>query len=189
MTETRKLKGINFTGTLSALAREHGEEVREAVVRDLGGDAGDALRHGGIVASGWYPAAWYADLLAAIAASISGGSDHIRQLSREAVKKDFRTLFKVMSLFMRPQRALQQSIRVSRRYVDGGEIEILETRDDFMRMRLSEYYGYTNLMWWDFAGGVEGVLENLGAKAIDSCILSGGGDGDHEVEFQLSWLN
>jgi len=189
MTETRKLKGINFTGTLSALAREHGDEVRDAVLREIEGDVGEALRHGGVVASGWYPAAWYASLLDVIVARLGGGKSSVRRLSREAVKADFRTLFKVMSLLMKPQRALQQSMRVSRRYVDGGEIEVTEARDDFMHLRLREYYGYTSLMWWDFIGGVEGVLENLGAKAIESRVLSGGGDGDHEVEFTLRWKN
>jgi len=186
-TPTRKLKGINFTGTLSALARVHGDDVRDAVVQDVPGEVGEALRLGSLVASGWYPAAWYAALLQAIVARVGGGAGTTRQLAREAVKADFRTLFKVMSLLLAPQRALQQSLRVSRRYVDGGEIEMIEAQDGFMHYRLSEYYEYTHLMWWDFIGGVEGVLDNLGAEQLEARIVSGGQDGDHEVEFTLRW--
>ena len=168
---SRKLKGINVIGTLKALAREHGQEIHDAVLRGLAGEVGEALRTGGVVARGGYPAAWYDGLLKAIVARVGGGAETARKLSREAVKADFKTLFKVMSLLMAPQRALQQSMRVSRRYVDGGEIEVVEAKDGFMRHRLSEYYDYSHLMWWDFIGSVEG------------------GDGDHQVEFTLRWTS
>ena len=51
MTE-RRLKGINFVGTLKALERAKGVEIRRAVEADIPDDAGEALRTGAVVANG-----------------------------------------------------------------------------------------------------------------------------------------
>ena len=185
--QERKLKGINFLGTLGALEREHGEEARANVEKKLGGEVGQAVRQTAILASGWYPAAWYAALLEAIVEEVGGGEATTRSLSREAVKADFKTLFKIVRLFMTPQYALQQGIRVSSRYIDGGQIELVEASNGHAHYRFRDYHGYTRLMWWDFIGGIEGVLENLGAEELFARIVDGGRDGDHHLEVVLRW--
>lgn len=187
MATERKLKGINFLGTLKALEREHEAETRKKVEANLEGELGEAVRHGGIFASSWYPASWYDALLREIVTEVRGDSDTVRSLSREAVKADFKTLFKVVRLFMAPEKALQQGMRVSSRYVDGGVIEVVEAKKCVMHIRFREYHGYTHLMWWDFIGGVEGVLDNMGAEYITARIIAGGGDGDHHLEVMLRW--
>ena len=187
MATERKLKGINFVGTIDALGREHGDETRAAVVAALEGEVGEAIRSGAILASGWYPAAWYDALLRAIVKEVRGDATTVRTISREAVKVDFKTLFKVVRLFLSPQRALQQAMRISGRYVDGGEIDVVEAKDGFMHLRFREYRGYSRLMWWDFIGGVEGVLDGIGAEDITARFITGGGDGDHHLEVMLRW--
>lgn len=184
--ETR-FKGTNFVGTLAAFEREQGEEARAELVAGLGGELGDALRTGALVTSGWYPASWYAELWRAIEGRIGGGTETARRLSSEAVKHDLKTLFRVMKLVLSPKRALTQSVRMARRYVEGGELELLEVRDDLMHYRLTGYHGYTALMWWDFIGGVEGTLESIGAREVESERVSGGGDGDTGIEFIVRW--
>src|SRR5690606_3390320 len=121
----RKLKGINFLGTLKALEREHGRDVRERVERSLDGELGESLRHGALVASGWYPASWYRALLACIVRETRGDEGMVRRLSNAAVSADMKTLFRIVKLFLTPERALQQSMRISSRYIDGGEIEVV----------------------------------------------------------------
>lgn len=188
MTEQeRRLKGINFLGTLGALERDHGEEVRARVEKKLAGEVGEAIRQGAILASGWYPAAWYAAVLETIVREVGGGEATARALSREAVKADFKTLFRIVRLFLTPQYALQQAMRVSSRYVDGGQIEVVEAADGHAHFRFREYYGYSRLMWWDFIGGIEGVLENLGAEDLVARVADGGRDGDHHLEVVLRW--
>lgn len=187
MGEPRQLKGINFVGTLAALARVHGPRVRAEVERDLGGEVGEALRHGGITSNGWYPAAWYDALLRQIVRAVRGDESTVRFLSREAVKADFATLFRIVRLFLSPHKALQQSMRVSSRYIDGGVIEVVDASSGSMHYRFREYHGYSHLMWWDFVGGIEGVLETLGAKNITARVLAGGEDGDHHLELVLRW--
>ena len=183
----RNLKGINFLGTLEALEREHGRDVRERVERGLDGDVGESLRSGALVANGWYPAAWYRALLARIVKETGGDEQTIRRLSNAAVSADMKTLFRIVKLFLTPERALQQSMRISSRYIDGGEIEVVKVGKGHIHYRFREYHGYDRLMWWDFIGGVEAVLENIGARDLNVRIVSGGGDGDHHLEIVMRW--
>jgi len=183
----RKLKGINFIGTLKALERQLGRRVRERVEERLEGDVGDCVRHGALVASGWYPASWYDALLQTVARETGGGERTMRSLSREAVREDFATLFRVVRLFLSPERALQQSMRVSRRYVDGGEVAVLDVGPGRIHYSFCGFHGYTRLMWNDYVGAIEGVLESLGAEEISARTLRGGNDGDHQLEVLLRW--
>lgn len=183
----RNLKGINFIGTLSALERDYGRDVRERVEKSLGGEVGETVRLGGLVASGWYPASWYGALLATIVRETRGDERTIRQLSNSAVTADMKTLFKIVRLFLSPERALQQSMRISSRYIDGGEIEVVQAGAGHIHYRFREYHGYDRLLWWDFIGGIEAVLENIGAKDLTVKIVAGGGDGDHHLEVVFRW--
>jgi hypothetical protein len=184
----RRLKGINFVGTLKALERARGVEVRRAVEAHVAGDAGEALRTGAVVANGWYPASWYAALLASIVHVTNEGEGFVASLARDAVRADFQTLFKIVRLFISPQFALEQSLRVSRRYIDGGEIEIVGASTGHVHYRMSEYHGYTRLMWRDFVGGIEGVLETMGCRELTAHIRAGGADGEHQLEVELRWV-
>ena len=133
------------------------------------------------------PASWYRELLDAIVEVTHGDQNTVRGLSREAVKADFQTLFRIVRLFLTPQKALQQSMRVSSRYVDGGVVDVVEAQDGVVHYRFREYHGYSRLMWWDFVGGIEGVLENLGAKNVTARMITGGQDGDHHLELLVRW--
>ncbi len=187
VTVERKLKGINFIGTLKALEREHGAATRERVEKRLDGEVGESVRHGALVSSGWYPASWYAQVLRAIVDETRGDEGTIRSLSNRAVSADMRTLFKIVRLFLSPERALQQSMRMSSRYIDGGEIEIVEAGPGHIHYRFREYHGYDRLMWWDFVGGIEAVLENIGARELTTRVIEGGQDGDHHLEIVFRW--
>lgn len=183
----RQLKGTNFTGTLGAVERRYGRGVREAVEQRMPGEAGESLRTGTLLASGWYPASWYHALLATIAEVADASPTAIRDIAREAVRDDFQTLFRVVRLFLSPQRALQQSLRISRRYIDGGEIEVVEAGRGLIHYRFREYDGYTRLMWQDFMGGIEAVLELLRVQDLTCRVIAGGGDGDDGLEVVFRW--
>jgi len=111
----------------------------------------------------------------------------VRALSRDAVKDDFETLFKIVRLFMSPQKAAQQGMRIASRYIDGGEVETVEAAEGLLQVRVRDFHGYSELMWWDFIGGIEGVLENIGALDLSGRILAGGRDGDHHLEVVMRW--
>ncbi|MFK7985024.1 MAG: hypothetical protein AB8I08_03260 [Sandaracinaceae bacterium] len=186
MTE-RKLKGLNFRTILAALEKQHGEDARAHVEASVTGELRQTLEFGGILVSAWYPASWYGELLGCIATEIGGGAQTIRGLSRDALKSDFKTVFRVMRLFFSPELAAAQSRRVAARYIDGGHIDVVSAEPGRMHYRLTEFPGYSHLMWWDFIGGVEGVLVSMGAETLSVNLLNGGQDGDDHMEFVLRW--
>lgn len=173
----RRLKGVNFHGTLRALARRYGVDVQERVRARIAGPGGAALRDGAIVSNGWYEASWYDALLAAIEAEVPEPGV-CRALSRAAVVEDFSTLFRVISLVVSPNSALANATRVLTRYVDGGNIRVVEAREGHVHFVFDDFHGYTRRMWEDFLGGVEAIVDLMRVERLPTRVLGGGGDGD-----------
>jgi hypothetical protein len=148
-TETleRKLRGVNFHGTLRALEKKHGPERASMVRQRVAGEAGEAMRTGAIVTAGWYPASWYDALLAAVEQEFPGERWICRELSHAAVREDFATIFKVISLIVSPNSALLNATRIVGRYVDGGKITVLAARDGEVHFLFEEFHGYSRRMW------------------------------------------
>lgn len=180
--QERKLKGINFHGTLRALEKRNGPEVAARVRAKVRGEAGDALRNGAIVSGGWYPASWYDALLAAIEEEFPDERWICRDLSRAAVTEDFGTLFRAMSLIVSPNYALMTATRVGSRYVDGGKITLVESREGHIHFLFEEFHGYTRRMWEDFIGGMEAVVSLMRVRLLPTRIVRGGRDGDAVLE-------
>ncbi|GAB4196112.1 MAG: hypothetical protein OHK0013_02980 [Sandaracinaceae bacterium] len=155
-------KGANFHGLLSAIERVHGEELRARVTAAVPGEAGDALRLGGVVTGGWYPIAWHDALLAATEGCLPGRRLAIRELTYAAVKHDFQTLFKVVSLVASPSFALTNSSKVMARYYEGGRVSVVESRDEYVHLRFDDYFGFTPRLWDDVHGGLEAIVDLMG---------------------------
>jgi hypothetical protein len=185
--EELKSKGINFRGALGALQRRHGKATCEAVLARVQGPAGEALRHGEVLAGGWYPASWYDALLAAIEEHFDGDRNVVRELSRQAIVDDFSTLFKLVSLVVSPESALTTASRITSRYVQGGRITVVERREGAVHYRFEDYFGYTRRMWSDWLGGMEAILEMMKVKRLPPRILGGGGDGDAHFELVIRY--
>jgi hypothetical protein len=155
-------KGANFHGLLSALERVHGEDLRARVLAAVPGEAGVALRLGGVVTGGWYPIAWHDALLATVEGCLPGRRFAIRELTYEAVKHDFRTLFKIVSLVASPSSALTNSSKVMARYYDGGRVSVVESREELVHLRFDDYFGFTPRIWDDVHGGLEAIVDLMG---------------------------
>ncbi len=177
------VKGINFSGLLAAYERAYGAERRTALERQVAEPVRAALASREILAAGWYPAAWYDALLRAVEAEEGEGA--IKALAGDAVTHDFQTLFRVVRLFLKPQLALRQSVRISSRYFDGGQLEVVSVDDGSIHYRLRGYHGFTRRIWLDFMGGVEGVLGSLGGNDVQSRVLAGGVGSD--LELIVTW--
>lgn len=174
-----RLKGINFIGSLESLERLRGAEVRREVEAGLEGEVGDLLRTNSLLVGGWYPASWYGEVLQRIADVTGGGDRLLREVSISAVQKDFTTLFKVVRLLFSPKSVMPQVLRVHKRYVEGGTVELAKATNDSMRVRLSDCHGFNRVMWVDYVSGIEAILQLLGCKNIVTRVVSGGGDESH----------
>lgn len=155
-------KGANFHGLLSAMERAHGAPLRAKVLAAVPGEAGEALRLGGVVTGGWYPIAWHDALLATTEASLPGRRFAIRELTYEAVKHDFLTLFKIVSLVASPSFALTNASKVMARYYDGGRVSVVEAREEMVHLRFDDYFGFTPRIWDDVHGGLEAIIDLMG---------------------------
>jgi hypothetical protein len=173
----RKLKGVNFHGTLRALERKYGAEALAAVKRRVPGEAGAALRSGAVVTAGWYPASWYDAVLVAIEEQLPTQRGVIRELAHDAVTDDFSTLFKVISIIVSPHSALTNATRIVGRYIDGGKITVLESREGLVHFRFEEFHGYTTRMWEDFVGAMEAIVDLTRVQRLPTKIVAGGKDG------------
>lgn len=181
------IKGLNIIGVFAALERQCGRGAREDVQRLLPEDFRRAVDNREIIASAWYPLAWYTAMLPIIVEVTGGTESLVREISREAVNHDYKTIFRVVRMFLRPSLALQQAVRVNRRYLTGGQIEVFDADHDFIHYRFHSFHGFTRLMWRDYIGGIEGVLMTLGVKNFSPRILDGGEDDDHHMEIVVRW--
>lgn len=155
-------KGTNIQGILATVARVHGAPMRERVAAAVEGEAGEALRNGAIVSSGWYPVAWHDAALRAIEACFPAQRAIVREMAYESVKNDFRTLFKVVSLVASPGFALTNATKVMARYYDGGRLTVVEAREGLVHFRFDDYVGFTPRLWEDVHGGMEGIIDLMG---------------------------
>lgn len=155
-------KGTNIQGILGTVGRVHGEPVRARVLASIAGEGGEALRLGAVVSSGWYPVAWHDATLRAIEETFPAQRHVVRELAYEAVKNDFQTLFKVVSLVASPNFALANATKVMARYYDGGRVSVIEAREGFVHFRFDEYYGFTPRVWEDVHGGLAGIIDLMG---------------------------
>ncbi|MEI8259642.1 MAG: hypothetical protein WCJ30_28585, partial [Deltaproteobacteria bacterium] len=130
-----RLKGTNFRGALGALERLAGKPAVESALAGIDGPGAEPLRNGEVVAGGWYPAAWYRSLLEAIEKTSGRGPGFIREISNEAVRHDLATIFKVLSFFVSPERALDNATKIMSRYYDGGRVSVSEARHGLVRFR------------------------------------------------------
>ncbi len=154
-----KAKGVNFRGMTTALERRGGKELVDRVLARVPGEPGEALRLGAVVAGGWYPGEWYDALLLAIEHEHPTEAQIVRNLTREAVTDDFRTIFKVISLVVTPEAALKNSAKILARYWDGGLVTVVETREGYTHFVFDEFHGFTRRMWADFQGGLEAIVD------------------------------
>ncbi len=146
--------------------------MRERVVQGIEGEAGEAVRTGALVSSGWYPVAWHDATLAAVEAALPNERDVIRRLTYDSVRHDFQTIFKIVSLVASPAFALSTSAKVMARYYDGGRVGIPEAREGFVRFLFDDYHGFTRRLWEDVHGGLESIVDLMGVERLPFEIIT-----------------
>ena len=169
-----EIKGVSFLGFLTGIKRGDGPEALARVLAEVPGPGGEALRHGEVLAGGWYPVVWYKALLTTIEQSFPDGRAHVRALSRAAVVGDFSTLFRLVSLVVSPESALKNAVRVMSKYFKGGTVEVVSAGAQSVRYRFAGFYGFDSLCWADTMGGMEGVLVAMRTTDPTVRIVEGG---------------
>lgn len=180
-----EVKGTNFLTFLKTLERMHGNDARVGTLERVEGEAGELLRAGALLSSGWYPASWYAALHAAAQRATGLGDELSYEVAREGVKEDFRGIYRILTFVLTPQSLLRRAPRVFRTYFRGGGMEV-EAGEGSAAVEL-RCEGFGETLWRDLEGGCVGVLEACGAQDVKCVREAGGGDGDDHLRLAFRW--
>lgn len=186
--EGLRIKGNSFRIVLGAVETLRGREQRDRTVSRLQGEVAEAVRTGSILASGWYDVEWYRALIHAAVVEERQPAQLARALGHESARSDITTLHRAIFRLLSPETSLRQITRLLRLYYRGGSGEALVAEPGHARVRYSGFEGFDQLLWQDFVGGTEAVLEATGARGGVIKIVAGGGDGDATMTADATWL-
>jgi hypothetical protein len=179
-------KGSNFLGLFRALEHEHGTAAVARVKDALGGALASELGHGHVLAMGWYPAAWYAELHDAVARTLGSGPELARALGRRATLADFNTMHRLLASMLSVETVFGQTHRLMGLYWKGGTIEVAESIAGQARVRFSGWSGFSRLVWEDLMGSSEAVLQFCGAQNI-RCRATGRFEDLQALDLDVRW--
>lgn len=171
-----RTRGLNFTGTLGAVARRYGRATAERVAARVQGEPGDLLRDRAFATTRWYPVEWYDQLLEAIERELPDEPEICREISRAGTTEDLHTIFRAISFVASPDFALVNATRVASMYFDGGRISVVDARPGRLHFHFDAFHGFTRRLWADWVGGMEAVIDLLGLERLPTEVSI---DADH----------
>lgn len=181
------VKGQSFHAVLRAFEDLRGAAHRQAVLAELPGEVGEALRGGFLLSANFYPVAWYRELFATGARLAPGALHFAREVGRASGERDISGIYKVLFRALSTELVIRQSPRLFRIVYQGGQIDVLEARKGFARIAYSECWGFDGNVWQDAIGGAEACFRATGTKSLSLRVEEGGGDGDATMVVQVRW--
>lgn len=181
-----RVKGTAFRSVLAAAGDLRGPEFVEQVKAKIPGAAGDAIRLGGVVSSGWYPVAWFAALYGTIV-RLSGEKDFAREVGRASTRRDagsvLRVFFRVLTIPM----LLGQAGRVFKMFFEGCDARIEIVSSKHVIVRWSGCHGFDRNVWLDQLGTCEELFALHGGRDLSIEVIAGGNDGDSTMVMEGKW--
>lgn len=163
---TVSAKGSNFIGVMNAVETQYGEATAHDVLARLPDELASALSNNHVLVTKWYPVAWYAQLHAAVDATLQGGSGMARRLGHDATLADFNGMHRLIGALLTVQSVFAQSHRLMGLYWKGGTIERLAFSSSSVQLKFEHWPGFTELMWEDIMGSLEALLEVCRARYV-----------------------
>jgi hypothetical protein len=180
-------KGSNFVGLLKAVEAQHGQDAIQRVIGRLPQELATAIGQGHVLAVGWYPVTWYAELHAAINRAFHGGPTGARTLGHQATIADFSGVHRLLASMLSVETVFGQTPRLMGLYWKGGTVERKELTQGQARLRFANWPGFSRLVWEDIMGSTEGILSFCGARGIRCRPVGAMDDQQQTVEFELRW--
>lgn len=184
--ETR-FKGITLRTRVRSIETLHGSQGVERVLTELPAEVSDALRHGALQVSGFYPIRWFREFNHAVERALDVPPSYSRELGRVGIKVNLTTVHKGLLTVFDPAWAVTRLPTLVRKYMDRGSIDVIETRKGYGHIKWSGFPGFDHSVWLGMLGNIEGGLELCGARNIRARITSGGADGDDSCEMVGYW--
>lgn len=178
------VKGLAFLSVMRALSKLRGDGSVKAALSRMNPEVADAFRYGSVVATGWYPVAWYLSMWRSIRESSGEGVAIARVLGREALRQDLTLVHKVALGLLSPKNVVSIGGRLSSQYYRPTQVTF-ETAPGMTRVRYSRCFGWDENMWAEIAVGIEVVLELAGAKHARIRMVAGGQSRDDYADFEV----
>ncbi len=185
-TDEIRTKGTNILAMVVALQTARNAELREAVVRDVPGEGGEEIRHKSVIAAGWYPIAWYRDLLQTIVTHANDPAI-IRELGRYSTRANVPTIHRVFMKLISPHTLIKQGGRLFSSYFENASITVENVDKQVERITWKDCFGFDKNCWRDQLGSTEELVVLSGAKVLRTKIISGGENGDAAMVLDLAW--
>jgi hypothetical protein len=181
-----EIKGLSLRNYPIALRAMRGDAVADRLLASLPRELREGLEMGTILASGWYPVAYKRELHRA-GAKVTGEPGFARIISNEMTKRDLKGIYRTFIRIASPRFVLSLASRIFSTYFRPGTMRVVERRDGFVKVQLTDCFGFDANMWQDVFGGCEATLELAGAKTCRIRVMDGGGEGDHSASANAWW--
>lgn len=181
-----EVKGIALRGVLDLATERVGPGFLDELKAALSPEHAQLLE-GPLLAVSWYPIVIYRELHALAQKRLHRGTDLARELSRDAVARDFEGVYKVVAGALKPEWLMSFAPRQFKRYFKGPEALVEEARDGYARWRVSECHGFDASLWEDVVGGCVAILEACGAKRVRAKVTRGGSGLSHAT-MEFFWV-
>jgi hypothetical protein len=180
------VKGLAFLSVMRAVTKLRGTKQTEQALSRMSQEVSDGLRHGSIVASGWYPVAWYCDMWRGIRDSTGEGVGFARTIGRESFRQDLNLVHKFALSLLSPETVMSIGTRLTAKYYRPARVSF-ELHSGVAHAYYSDCHGWDENMWAEIAAGIELMLELSGAKRIRIRLVEGGRAQDDSAIFEGQW--
>lgn len=181
-----KIKGVVFRSVLDTLDVVRDRAFRERVEAAMSGPLAEAWRHGGIVASGWYPIGWYRDLWRTVR-TFEDRDELVRLVGRESMELDFRVYHKLILRMLTPATIMKIAQRIFTRYFTHGGIEVVDSQPRRLRARWTGVEGFDDNLWIEHMAGAEHLVRLAAGDTTKLEIIAGARGADTHAEVVATW--
>ncbi len=184
-----KVKGNAFRTIDQSFTELCGAQARELALTFLSEELRRAFELKLLLASNWYPIAWYRESFAAFRKARNAGPELAREIGRVGVRRDMSSVYKQVFLkVVSPHALLAVSQRLFGYYFDTGRFRTTESRTGYVRVACTGCEGWDENLWAELAGSCETLLEMAGAQHVRVRVVSGARNGDSAAEMEAHWV-
>jgi len=182
------VKGNAFRTIEQCFVELCGDQARAAALERLSEPLRRSFELKLLLASNWYPISWYRETFAAYRQAQHAGIELPREIGRRGARRDLSSVYKQILLKMvSPQALMGLSQRLFKSYFDTGQMQIVQSRDGYVRATWTGCEGWDENLWAELAGSCEVLLEMAGAKHVRLRTVLGGRNGDNACEMEAHW--
>jgi hypothetical protein len=182
-----QVKGVSFLSVMSVVEKHRGRALAEGALRTMSTEVGDAFRYGTIIAAGWYPIAWYAEMWRSLKSVSGGGDEFVRFVGRASIDQDFNTIYKTLFRMLSPKTLVSIGVRHFSNIYDTGSVVVVEDQPTHVRVKWTGCAGFTRPMWIEVLGACERLAELAGGKQGRGVIEQGGSEGEGSCLARIEW--